>query len=211
MIRGCPLLRLVPRTTDGPARVLARPAAACGRTACRRPPMAPRYPAADPGWPRRCRRPPEGRPLRSPAASPTAPPGDRPRRSPGSWACRGRDPLARMAAHLEDAKLGPTGAGRGRRRVRGSRPGWSWRRGRRRVCGTAGHQEDSSSDGAEHSNGWRPQAASVSSADRHVMVLVQRWAALTVLRAKTKAKPWPLPCEIKNGSLTTAGLWRFAR
>jgi hypothetical protein len=36
------------------------------------------------------------------------------------------------------------------------------------MRGTAGHQEDSSSDGAEYSNGWRPQAASVSSADRHV-------------------------------------------
>jgi hypothetical protein len=44
----------------------------------------------------------------------------------------------------------------------------------RRIRGTAGHQEDSSSDGAEYSNGWRPQAASVSSTDRHVMVLLQR-------------------------------------
>jgi hypothetical protein len=46
------LLRLVPRTRDGPAqvsaRVLARRGAVCDRTACRRPPMAPRYPAADP-------------------------------------------------------------------------------------------------------------------------------------------------------------------
>jgi hypothetical protein len=31
-----------------------------------------------------------------------------------------------------------------------------------------------SSDGAEYSNGWRPQAASLSSTDRHVLVLVQR-------------------------------------
>jgi hypothetical protein len=60
-----------------------------------------------------------------------------------------------MAAHLEDAKLGPqalvvvVGA-------RGSRPGCTWRRGRRRIRGTAGHQKDSSGDGAEYSNGWRP-------------------------------------------------------
>jgi hypothetical protein len=93
---------------------------------------------------------------------------------PGAGPARGRDPLARMAAHLEDAKLNPAGAFRARRRARGGRPGRIWRRGRGWVRGTAGHQEHSTSDRAEQRNGWRPQAASVSSADRHVMALLQR-------------------------------------
>jgi hypothetical protein len=38
----------------------------------------------------------------------------------------------------------------------GAGRGCTWRRGRRRIRGTAGHQEDSSGDGAEYSNGWRP-------------------------------------------------------
>jgi hypothetical protein len=114
---------------------------------------------------------------------------------PRGGPARGRNPLAGMAAHLKDAKLGPTGAGRARRRPRGSRPGCTWRRGRRRIRGTAGDQEDCSRDGVEYSNGWRPQAASVSSRGWHVMVLGQRWAALTVLQAEAKCKPWPLPCE----------------
>jgi hypothetical protein len=83
----------------------------------------------------------------------------------------GRDPPARMAAHLEDAKLGPAGAGCARRRARGGRPGRTWWRGRGRVRGTAGHHEDSTSDRPEQRNGCRPPAASVASTDRHVLVL----------------------------------------
>jgi hypothetical protein len=110
---------------------------------------------------------------------------------PGAGPARGRNPLARMAAHLEDAKLGPTGARRTRRRGRGGRPGCPRRRGRGRVRGSAGRQEDSTRDRSEQRNRWRPQAGSVSSADRHVLVLLQRVTAPTDLRAKTKCKPWP--------------------
>jgi hypothetical protein len=42
------------------------------------------------------------------------------------------------------------------------------------VRGAAGRQEDSTCVGPEQRNGWRRQAASVSSADRHVIVLLQR-------------------------------------
>ena len=114
---------------------------------------------------------------------------------PGAGPARGRDPLARMAAHLENAKLGPTGAGRGRRRGRGSRPGCSWRRGRRRIRGIAGHQEDFSSDSAEYSHGWHPQAASVSSADRHVKGPVAAVSGADSLASQEQSQTMALPCE----------------
>jgi hypothetical protein len=84
---------------------------------------------------------------------------------PGARSARGRDPLARVAAHLEAAKQDCTSTGCAGRRTRGGRPGGARRRGRERVCVAAGRQEDPTGDSAEQRRGQRPQAASVSSAD----------------------------------------------
>jgi hypothetical protein len=88
-------------------------------------------------------------------------------RLPRAEPARGRDPLARMAGHLEDAELYPSSAGGARRRQFLPGPGRAQWWGRGRVPSTAGGQEDPSSDCAEQGNPRCPHAAAVASADRH--------------------------------------------
>jgi hypothetical protein len=90
---------------------------------------------------------------------------------PRAGPARGRDPLAGMAGHLIAAQQGPASSGRAGRGTRWDRPC----RGRRRGGGwagvAAGHQEQPSGDRTYQRRGRRPEAASVASADRHVIVL----------------------------------------
>jgi hypothetical protein len=111
-------------------------------------------------------------------------------RLPGAGPARGRDPLARMAAHLKDAKLDPASAGRARQGHRRCGPGRARRRGRGGVRGAAGRQEDPAGDRAQQRNARRSQTASVTSADRHGIVMC---AALRVWLAPTRFKP--APCQ----------------
>jgi hypothetical protein len=89
---------------------------------------------------------------------------------PGAGPARGRDALARVAGHLEAAKQGPASTGHTGRRRRLHRPGRG-RRGRGRGGVTAGRQEHPTRDRDQQRRGRRRQAASVSSTDRHVIVL----------------------------------------
>jgi hypothetical protein len=90
---------------------------------------------------------------------------------PGARPTRGRDPLARMAGHLKAAKQGPASSGRAGRRHRLHRPGRARRQGGGRVGVAAGRKEHPTGDRAEQRHGRRQQATSVSSADRHVIVV----------------------------------------
>jgi hypothetical protein len=88
-------------------------------------------------------------------------------RLPRAGPARGRDPLARMAGHLEDAELYPSSAGGARRRQVLPGPGRARWCGRGRVPATTGGQEDPTSDSTEQCNPRCLHAAAVASADQH--------------------------------------------
>jgi hypothetical protein len=98
-------------------------------------------------------------------------------RLPGAVRARGRDALARLAGHLEDAKQGPASGGPAGRRSRVDRAGGACRS-RGWAGGPAGRQPGPTRERAEQRNGRRRQAASASMVGGQCAVLVQ-WVSAT--------------------------------